>query len=1005
MQRTSLFACLVLIFLFVSNIAVADQPVRVIGSGGVIFGGPVNLEKASRDTVHLIGAWSTGAVVNGQFQSPVGVPSWNGWTHEDATAASETHWHVSDYSASNLPGGAGNLAACCTDELITSCVAEDPSGGYGNNWREIMEISYAVASPSEPCTMQVDGIFNSNTEAGYDYVTFRFVTGGGKYNVDLFDGIHEAETFSHSYVYQPEDYSGENNDEVCFQIYFNSDAGFSDEDCLYWGNGAIQVDDLRVQCSNGNYDVTTDFEDGSIGDWEFILPGGVGDFSGLWTGLEDLDPCATNYSSQVAFIDDGTQVPGVGPSYCIDWCYGPGGYIVNTTGGAMPGGHLNNMINSPVIDWPGSEFTGGEFAFDVYRHEDLSGNSPGIFYLWNVRSTSDEVTMPIDNQPWESRNFYYYGNPGYVRSDTDISDLLVTGVTQVQVQLVCQEIGFVWGFDGDNGYPAPYFDNVRLDAFEIQGPAMAAQSRNLAQDNFPASGAEVDMLNLASNNVRFDAARNTASYGETHNIPGDSVICSVSSKRVGGEIVSNRLVYTVDRNPVFDSVRDPEWGVSGHTPGYRIGGSDDYFYDLPDSGFLFPGDVLHYYFEATDEVEHTDAQTTTVPMDISGFGDFSHPLAYDTDFQVHALPSVDAEGFHPEILFWNDFGKRGGQDEWYTALSNFGLAAGDKYDIYYTNSPSFGLGNGLGGRAVFDQIKGYTDLLYTAGDLGLYTISNGDISLDPGQDAQLLTQWLNSETPRDVFLCGDNLASDLLQGGPLTNGLLDDFMNVQVVSRSLRQLISNQTTPLVLAEAGNSVFYNSEGWIAYGGCVGINTFDAVISGPGAERLASFTNPAGNADYPYSAATLNITESNDRIISLPYGFMYIYTAPGYPGNFGMSTRSFMLTEILNYFGHSHYCPVGVLPDAGVFTTTNYPNPFNPSTRIDFNLPRPGHLALKIFNVRGELIKTLIDEVRPAGNDFIIWNGTDERGSSVASGVYFYEASSAGERLVEKMVLVK
>jgi flagellar hook assembly protein FlgD len=96
---------------------------------------------------------------------------------------------------------------------------------------------------------------------------------------------------------------------------------------------------------------------------------------------------------------------------------------------------------------------------------------------------------------------------------------------------------------------------------------------------------------------------------------------------------------------------------------------------------------------------------------------------------------------------------------------------------------------------------------------------------------------------------------------------------------------------------------------------------------------------------------------------------------------------------------------VLPGI-TFQTSNYPNPFNPSTTIKFSMPTAGHLKLSIFNVRGQLVKTLIDGIRPAGADqTIMWDGTDERGSSAASGVYFYEARAMGDVRIGKTTLLK
>ncbi len=1004
MKRFTMFACLALTLVFAMNAFATDLPQRAIGHDGVFHGGNANFAKSGRDTVFLIGPWGSGAQVNGQFEDMAGNPAWNDWTHWDVTQPTVTHWLVSDYEASNFPGGAGNLAALCGDVTYAACADDDVIGGYGNDWNDILGFSYVVADANAGCTMTVSGIFNSNTEPAYDYVTFRFQTADAPVVSSVNDGVHAAENFSYSHSYGAADYVGENNDEVRFEILVTSDGGFSDEDCSYYGNGACQVDDIHVTATNGGYDVMTDFEDGTFGDFLPAYPLGVGDFTNLWVGLEDIDPCNTNYSPQVAFIDDGNQVEGVGPSYCQEWCYGPGGYIVNTTGGATTDGHMLTNVVSPVVTWPGSEYTGANLTFGVYRHEDLTADAPGIFYQWQVRSTDDEVASPIESAAWNDRNLVYYGGPDYLRAGEVVTDLIVPGATHAQVQLRINELGYNWGYIGDDGYPAPYFDNVRFVAYSAFGPGMSTREIDIAQDNFSEIGEEVDFTDLAANNVRFDQAQNIAAASEELNIPGDSIRCDVASVRVGGQLISNRLVYTMDRNPVFDSVRDPAWGASGSTDGIQEGFTTSYYYDLPDSGFLFPGDVLHYYFEATDEVAHANPQTATLPSNISGFGDFSNPTVYNTGFQVHALPSVNADGSYPGILFWNDFGNRGGENEWYTALNNLGLEMGVHYDAYYTNAPSSGIGNGLGGRAVYDQIKDYKDLLYTSGDLGVNTIANNDYDNDPSRDINVLMDWFAFGDGRDAFFTGDDLASGMNHSGDLTSNFVSDFMNIAVSSNDIRPFINGQTTPVVLAETGNSVFFSTNSWVAFGGCFGINTFDAVTAGDGAERLARFTNPSGIADYTYSAATLNLVD-NDRVITMPYDFSYLYTDTDNPVG-GLSTRANVLREVLAYFqvANDTWAPTDV-PGADKFFAKNYPNPFNPTTKIEFNMPKAGHLTLKIYNVRGELVKTLIDETRAAGADHIMWDGTNSQGSNVSSGVYFYEARTAGEVQVSKMALVK
>lgn len=84
---------------------------------------------------------------------------------------------------------------------------------------------------------------------------------------------------------------------------------------------------------------------------------------------------------------------------------------------------------------------------------------------------------------------------------------------------------------------------------------------------------------------------------------------------------------------------------------------------------------------------------------------------------------------------------------------------------------------------------------------------------------------------------------------------------------------------------------------------------------------------------------------------------------------------------------------------------YPNPFNPNTTIGFTVPAPSHVVLTIHDARGRLIRTLIDEARPAGPQTLTWNGRDMGGRQVGSGVYLVRLRSHGQVDVRKVTLLK
>ncbi len=85
--------------------------------------------------------------------------------------------------------------------------------------------------------------------------------------------------------------------------------------------------------------------------------------------------------------------------------------------------------------------------------------------------------------------------------------------------------------------------------------------------------------------------------------------------------------------------------------------------------------------------------------------------------------------------------------------------------------------------------------------------------------------------------------------------------------------------------------------------------------------------------------------------------------------------------------------------------NYPNPFNPSTEIRFDLPEAVRVELKVFNILGQEVVTLVDDVRAAGAYRILWDGKNAGGLSVASGVYVYQLKTGNFQDAKKMVLIR
>jgi hypothetical protein len=85
--------------------------------------------------------------------------------------------------------------------------------------------------------------------------------------------------------------------------------------------------------------------------------------------------------------------------------------------------------------------------------------------------------------------------------------------------------------------------------------------------------------------------------------------------------------------------------------------------------------------------------------------------------------------------------------------------------------------------------------------------------------------------------------------------------------------------------------------------------------------------------------------------------------------------------------------------------NFPNPFNPSTTIQYTLQRQEFVRLRIYNLLGQEVATLLEQAQNAGEHTILWNGTNSEGKIVTSGVYFYRLETGTFARTKKMLLLR
>ncbi|MCK5052112.1 MAG: T9SS type A sorting domain-containing protein [Candidatus Cloacimonetes bacterium] len=114
----------------------------------------------------------------------------------------------------------------------------------------------------------------------------------------------------------------------------------------------------------------------------------------------------------------------------------------------------------------------------------------------------------------------------------------------------------------------------------------------------------------------------------------------------------------------------------------------------------------------------------------------------------------------------------------------------------------------------------------------------------------------------------------------------------------------------------------------------------------------------------------------------------------------------LLEITILITDQDYSNVDDIIATNTFSLQNYPNPFNPETNINYSIPEEGKVELSIYNIKGQKVKTLVNETQVSGEHTVVWNGTNKQNKHVASGVYFYKLEiNDSKLLINKMLLLK
>jgi hypothetical protein len=810
--------------------------------------------------------------------------------------------------------------------------------------------------------------------------------------------------------------------EICNDHIDNDLDGFidwQDSDCDHWlririkQTGEIWVGRARKKTRTSAPEAEVvlaeyDFNDGPQG-WTSFDVTGYGDYAGLQygTGFVQGDECGANGSMLWSFTLGSD-------AYSCDY---PSQTVVPGNDGFN--NYIANEIRSPSIALSGASDV--ELSFDVYEDLDLSRL---VFFTWRAR-----CHLPGEGwMAWRNTDeLHYSSHEGWITAYEDVGAFLQPGSDSLQVALGVVDMCGGWcealGTDGYCHSHAPLFDNVSVRSSGQYGPQWRVDDDELFQDSFPENG-------TVTGTVRADIAADTRPRFEPYQlvVPGDSAVVTVGAVNGGvafhdGNPSGGPAVYCFVRVtppqptktgvhlsddpvrwPVVDSVtvEGSTWYVLRmdstryDVDSVTVTVPERFCIDLNDALFT-PRDTVSFFYKARgyygDETYWSLGTGTTA--------DFQQVISNPMEFTC--LPANALTGA-TSILFVDacDYGE---QPYFDTAFEQMDIMV-DRFDV---RAPSSIGSNGLASRVtnVFAQLLPYYQtIIWSAGPISDGTIGDGSGKPSKSDDAALLTIFLDQlETPGGVYLCGNDVARELEQ---LTGSAyaLRNYIGYSVVSDD--HVPTTGLSPLVVGAPSGMFGHPSthplgpDTLVAFGGCPVVGDFDVLSATGSATVQAYYKGPSGSQVAIVAQTTTNGYDTPVGVVLSGFGYDYIRDdRPTLTMD-----RAEHLRDILSWLGHALSWPVGT--DEGTFRNSlaqNYPNPFNPTTTISYSIAKRAQVRLVIFDVRGALVRTVVDGPQVANAYSVVWDGRDDRGNPAASGVYFYRLIAGGFRVSKKLVLIR
>ncbi len=366
------------------------------------------------------------------------------------------------------------------------------------------------------------------------------------------------------------------------------------------------------------------------------------------------------------------------------------------------------------------------------------------------------------------------------------------------------------------------------------------------------------------------------------------------------------------------------------------------WYTEPTEFALGVGEDLDLEVRVVDNIGTAEGMAVTTLSAVSGGSRAaSDQVSFSTFVEV------------PSLLLVADDDGWGWHAWWEEPLSNLGLGA----TVWIADDR---------GRPELDLLSSYSTVLWTTGS---------GFATDLGDDEDVLMSYLDGGG--NLYLSSMNYLSSL----PGSTTMTTDYMHIT----SWINAVGQYTVVGVDGDVISDGMVLDELWYPLG-----NNAEAIVIDSPSETI--FTSTSG-------IQGLKVAENGHKIVFTTFAFESVSMDDPTPSN-----RTTLLGRILDWFAPAVGVEEGEMHRLAI--SQNFPNPFNPVTKIAYTVPSGAErVELTILDLSGRVVRSLVDETLPPGPALAVWDGKDDDGHRLASGVYFAKVSAGSESAFTKMTLLK